>query len=54
METEIAFKFNDQSVLENHHCLTSFTLLKNPSLNFLENLSKEGKNKKNKKIFIKK
>lgn len=41
MDTEIAFKFNDQSVLENHHCLVSFTLLKNDNLNFLENLEKE-------------
>jgi cAMP-specific phosphodiesterase 4 len=36
---DLAYEFNDQSVLENHHTRVCFQLLRRNDLNFLENLS---------------
>mmetsp|Transcript_55569 Transcript_55569/g.98066 ORF Transcript_55569/g.98066 Transcript_55569/m.98066 type:complete len:129 (-) Transcript_55569:149-535(-) len=35
----LALLYNNQSVLENHHCSTALSLLERPELNFLNNLS---------------
>eukprot|EP00326_Haptolina_ericina_P019855 CAMPEP_0181196908 /NCGR_PEP_ID=MMETSP1096-20121128/15734_1 /TAXON_ID=156174 ORGANISM="Chrysochromulina ericina, Strain CCMP281" /NCGR_SAMPLE_ID=MMETSP1096 /ASSEMBLY_ACC=CAM_ASM_000453 /LENGTH=454 /DNA_ID=CAMNT_0023286735 /DNA_START=12 /DNA_END=1373 /DNA_ORIENTATION=+ len=37
----LAVLYNNQSVLENHHCSTAIALLERPELNFLAPLSKE-------------
>lgn len=37
--TELALLYNDQSILENHHCRIMFKLLLKPSNNFTVNLS---------------
>jgi hypothetical protein len=37
-----ALLYNDQSVLENHHCSTAFRLMDRKGLNFLSGLSQEG------------
>ena len=34
----LALLYNNQSVLENHHCSTALSLLERPELNFLANL----------------
>eukprot|EP01137_Pigoraptor_chileana_P028135 Opistho-2@11647 len=36
--SELAVRYNDRSVLENHHCAAAFTLLSNDSCNILANL----------------
>lgn len=38
---ELAIRYNDKSVLENHHAAATFALLQNPDMNFLCNMSKE-------------
>ena len=37
---ELAIRYNDQSVLENFHCATAFTVLEDPDCNIFENLDK--------------
>jgi CheY-like chemotaxis protein/HPt (histidine-containing phosphotransfer) domain-containing protein len=40
-KTSLALLYNDISVLENHHCATTFKTLREPENNFVENLSQE-------------
>ncbi|KAL3918762.1 MAG: hypothetical protein SGPRY_005888 [Prymnesium sp.] len=40
----LALLYNNQSVLENHHCSTSLSLLERPELNFLNKLSEANQN----------
>ena len=37
----LALLYNNQSVLENHHCATALSLLERPELNFLHRLPRE-------------
>ena len=46
--SKLAIKYNDQSVLENHHCCVTFETLNNSSCNFISHL-----NINNKKLFRK-
>ncbi len=39
--SELAFRYNDQHVLENHHCYTAFDLLRKNDLNILANMKKD-------------
>jgi hypothetical protein len=36
--SELAIRYNDQSVLENHHCSTAFRLMRKPGLDITKNL----------------
>jgi hypothetical protein len=38
--SELALRYNDQSVLENHHCSTAFRLMRKPNMQILGNLPK--------------
>jgi len=38
--SELALRYNDQAVLENHHCSTAFRLMRKPNLNILSSLPK--------------
>eukprot|EP01038_Epipyxis_sp_PR26KG_P011345 gene11345-15210_t len=38
--SELALKYNDQSVLENHHCSTAFRIMRKQNTNILAGLSK--------------
>jgi hypothetical protein len=40
-QSSLAILYNDQSILENHHCTSTFTILKDPRCNILSSLSKE-------------
>lgn len=42
--TELALRYNDVSVLENHHCSTAFSILKRPHINLLEQLTVANRN----------
>ena len=42
-ESDLAFNHNDTSVLENHHALTTFTLLRDPETDIFLNVTKESK-----------
>ena len=37
-QTELALRYNDQSVLENHHCASCFAILSRPECNILSGL----------------
>lgn len=39
--SELAIRYNDQSVLENHHCSTAFRLMRKPNLQVLSNIPHE-------------
>ncbi|KNC46537.1 cGMP phosphodiesterase [Thecamonas trahens ATCC 50062] len=39
--SDLAINYNDQSVLENHHCATGFRILQRPRCNILQHLSLE-------------
>lgn len=41
MISDMAIRFNNKSVLENHHCYTFFTMIQNQKMNILEKISKE-------------
>ncbi|KAI3633598.1 hypothetical protein MIR68_008545 [Amoeboaphelidium protococcarum] len=38
-QTDLALRYNDSSVLENHHCATTFRILTDPCTNIIQNLS---------------
>ncbi len=38
---ELAIRYNDESVLENHHCATGFSILQRSDCNILSNLKRE-------------
>ena len=38
--SELAIRYNDQSVLENHHCSTAFRLMRKPHMQVLASMSK--------------
>jgi 3',5'-cyclic-nucleotide phosphodiesterase len=38
--SELALRYNDQSVLENHHCSTAFRIMRKPSMQVLSRVSK--------------
>ncbi|KRX09066.1 hypothetical protein PPERSA_01953 [Pseudocohnilembus persalinus] len=40
-QSDIAVRYNDESVLENHHCSLLFQILKNPKSNILKNVTPE-------------
>eukprot|EP00479_Gromia_sphaerica_P014373 TRINITY_DN850_c0_g1_i1.p1 TRINITY_DN850_c0_g1~~TRINITY_DN850_c0_g1_i1.p1 ORF type:complete len:303 (+),score=50.45 TRINITY_DN850_c0_g1_i1:284-1192(+) len=40
-QTGLAIFYNDQAVLENHHCATTFRILSNPQHNILSSLGKD-------------
>eukprot|EP00033_Pygsuia_biforma_P003497 GCRY01003827.1.p1 GENE.GCRY01003827.1~~GCRY01003827.1.p1 ORF type:complete len:955 (+),score=294.12 GCRY01003827.1:254-3118(+) len=40
-QSELAIRYNDQTILENHHVSSAFDLLRKPDYNFLENFDKE-------------
>ncbi len=40
-ETDRALLYNDQSILENHHCSQAFRVMNKPNCNILESLDKE-------------
>lgn len=37
--SDLAVEYNDQSVLENHHCATGFRILSRPRCNIFQHLS---------------
>jgi hypothetical protein len=39
--TSLALLYNDQSILENHHCTSTFQILRDPRYNLFSKLSKE-------------
>jgi putative methionine-R-sulfoxide reductase with GAF domain len=39
--SELALRYNDQAVLENHHCSMAFRLMRKPHLQILENMEKQ-------------
>jgi 3',5'-cyclic-nucleotide phosphodiesterase len=39
-QSDLAIRYNDQSVLENHHCSTAFRLMRKPNLQVLSRLAK--------------
>lgn len=39
--TEKALRYNDESVLENHHCACLFNMIKHDKTNILKNISTE-------------
>jgi hypothetical protein len=41
IESERALLYNDQSILENFHCASTFKLLQDPMLNITENMTKD-------------
>lgn len=38
--SELALRYNDQSVLENHHCSTAFRIMKKPNMQLLAKMNK--------------